>query len=144
MTTRPRHPHAFAAPRGEHTVTDEKQQPIPIYDTLAKTLEYWDILGLVKYDAYVYEDHVLWLLQNLAHIADRRSVEDALQDLFTEEETFLPQSPEQTLAIKFLADEVWNLWTAYLQRREQYAVTHNQSRARRRQHAFPFPMSTIR
>ena len=105
-------------------------------------LEYWDILGLVKYDAYVYEDQVLWLLQNLAHIADRRSVEDALQDLFTEPETFLPLSPEQTLAIKFLADEVWNLWTAYLQRREQYAVTHTQSRARMRQHAFP--MSTIR
>ena len=143
MTTQPRHPHAFAAPRGEQTVTDEKQ-PAPIYDTLAQAFEYWDILGLVKYDAYVYEDHVLWLLQNLAHIADRRSVEDALQDLFTEEETFLPLSPEQTLVIKFLADEVWNLWTAYLQRREQYAVIHNQSRARMRQHAFPFPMSTIR
>ena len=143
MTTRPRHPHVFAAPRGEHTVTEEKQ-PAPIYDTLAQAFEYWDILGLVKYDAYVYEDHVLWLLQNLAHIPDRRSVEDALQDLFTEEETFLPQSPEQTLAIKFLADEVWNLWTAYLHRREQYAVIHNQSRARMRQHAFPFPMSTIR
>ena len=142
MTTRPRHPHACAVPRGEHTITEEKQPALPIYDTLAKTLEYWDILDLVKYDMFVYEDHVLWLLQNLAHIADRSSVEDALHDLFTEEEAFLPLSPEQTLAIKFLADEVWNLWTAYLHRREQYAVTHAQSRARMRQHSFP--MSTIR
>ena len=128
---------AFAAQRGGEQIRAEKQQARPIYDALAKALRLWDILGLAKYDDLAYEDTVVWLLQYLPEAHDVSSVESLVFQACAEQQGSSDFSPDQSLMIKFLADDLWSVWTDYLRRSEQ--PTFSQIRFRSRMRRFLLP-----
>ena len=83
----------------------------PIFDLIAQALHKWDILGLTKFDDLAYEDTVVWLLQHLPDAHDVRSVESLIMRAFTEQQGFSDFSPEQSLMITFLADDLWSAYS---------------------------------
>ena len=127
---------AFATQRGEQ-IRAEEQQARPIYDALAKALHYWDILGLAKYDNLAYESTVVWLLQQLPEAHDCQSVESLIVQVFAEQQMSSDFSSEQSLKLKFLADDIANSWAKYLQRNEQPTFSQAHSRARMRRFLLP-------
>ena len=115
----------------------EEQQARPIYDALAKALRHWDILGLAKYNDLAYEDTVVWLLQHLPEALDVSRVESLIFQAFAEQQESTDFSPDQSLIIKFLADDLWSAWTEYLQRSEKPTFSQAHSRARMRRFVLP-------
>jgi hypothetical protein len=109
----------------------------PIFDLLAQALHKWDILGLAKYDDLAYEDPVVWLLQHLPEVYDIHSVESLIVQAFTEQQGSSDFSPEQSLMRKFLADDLWSVWTDYRRRSEKPTFSQTRTRALMRQHYLP-------
>jgi len=124
----------FAAQRGEQ-IRAEEQQATPIYEAIAKAVHKWDILGLTRFDTL--EDMVVWLLQHLPEAHDVSSVESLVFQAFAEHQESADFSPDQSLIIKFLADDLWSAWTSYLQRSEKPTFSQAHSRARMRRFYYP-------
>jgi len=116
---------------------DHDQQATPIYDAIAQAVHKWDIVGLTKFDDLAYETDVLWLLHHLPATANRHDVEALLQERFAELQGSPQLTPEQSLRLQALADDVWASWTEYLQRSEQPTFAQAHARARMRQHVLP-------
>ena len=127
---------AFTAQQGGQIQADD-QQVTPIFDLIAQALHKWDILGLAKYDDLAYEDTVVWLLQRLPEAHDVHSVESLIVQAFTDQQGSSDFSPEQSLMITFLADDLWSIWTAYLQRSDK--PTFHQVRFRSKMRRFYYP-----
>ena len=106
------------------------QQAIPIYDLIAQALHKWDISGLTKFDDLAYENTVVWLLQHLEPLSDCNDVERLLLQALAEQQGSPQFTPEQSLLIKALADDLWNAWSQYLHRRDQSAFAQARSRGR--------------
>ena len=120
----------------------EEQQARPIYDLIAQALHKRDILSLAKYDGLAYEDTVVWLLQRLPEAHDLHSVESLIVQALVEQQESSDFSPEQSLLIKCLADDLWSAWTDYLQRSDK--PTFYQVRFTSRMRRFYHPMSNSR
>jgi len=131
----------FAAQRGGEQIRVDGQQVRPIYDAIAQAVHKWDILGLTKFDDLAYEDTVVWLLQHLPEAHDVSSVESLVFQAFAEQQESADFSPEQSLMIKFLADDLWSVWTNYLYRSEQPTISQVRFRSRMRQHYYPMSTS---
>src|SRR5262245_55795535 len=101
---------AFTARQGGQIQADD-QQIRPIYDAIAQAVHKWNILGLTKLDDLAYEDMVIWLLQHLPEAHDFHSVESLIVQAFTDQQGSSDFSPEQSLMIKCLADDLWSIWT---------------------------------
>jgi hypothetical protein len=56
---------------------------------------------------------------------------------FAEQQRVPDFSPDQSLMIKFLADDIANCWAEYLQRSEQSTFSQAHSRARMRRFYYP-------
>jgi hypothetical protein len=97
-------------------------------------------LGVAKYDDLAYEDTVVWLLQYLPEAHDVHSVESLIVQAFAEQQGSADFSPDQSRMLKFLADELWSVWTDYRHRSEQPTFSQAHSRARMRR--FYYPMGT--
>ena len=123
---------SHTAQQGGHIQTDE-QQAIPIYDLIAHALHKYDILGLTKFDDLTYEDTVVWLLQYLPEAHDVHSVESLVLQACAEQQGLSDFTPDQSLMLKFLADDLWSIWTAYRQRSDKptFAQVRFKSRMRR-------------
>src|SRR5262247_3887460 len=100
---------AFTAQQGGQIQADE-QQVTPIFDLIAQALHKRDILGLAKYDALAYEDTVVWLLQRLPEAHDVHSVESLMVQAFTEQQGSSDFSPEQSVMIPLLAEDIAHGW----------------------------------
>ena len=135
MIQRLRHRNLVLAPQGEQM--DQDQQATPIYDLIAQALHKWDILGLSKFDGLVYEDTVVWLLQHLPEVHDVHSVESLMVQACTDQEGSSDFSPEQSLMLTFLAEDLWSIWTAYLHRSDK--PTFYQVRIRSKMRRFYYP-----
>src|SRR5215468_10746235 len=109
---------AFTAQQGGQIQADN-QQVTAIFDLTAQALHKRDILGLAKYDDLAYEDTVVWLLQHLSEAHDVSSVGSLVFQAFAEQQQSADFSPEQSLMLKSLADDLWSSWTAYLQRSDK-------------------------
>jgi len=127
---------SHTAQQGGHIQTDE-QQVTPIFDLIAQAVHKWNILGLTKFDDLAYEDTVVWLLQHLPEAHDVSSVESLVFQAFAEQQESTDFSPDQSLIIKFLADDLWSAWTEYLQRSEKPTFSQAHSRARMRRFYYP-------
>ena len=123
---------SHTAQQGGHIQTDE-QQVTPIFDLIAQALHKRDILGLAKYDDLAYEDTVVWLLQRLPEAHNVHSVESLIVQVLAEQQESADFSPDQSLLIKSLADDLWSAWTDYRHRSEQptFAQVRFKSRMRR-------------
>ena len=128
---------SYTAQRDEEQIREDEQQVHPIYDAIAMAVNKWDVLSLAKYDALAYEDTVVWLLQYLPEAHDVHSVERLIVQAFTDQQGSSDFSPEQSLMIKFLADDLWSIWTAYLQRSDK--PTFYQVRFRSKIRRFYYP-----
>lgn len=138
MITRTRHRNLFATQQREHNVSNDKQQPTAIYDTLAKSVTYWNILGLQENDALIFENLVVGLLQHLPEAHDLQNVENLVCEIFAEKQGYTKFTPEQLLMLKFLADDIWSAWTRYLQRNEDASFAQKtHARSRIRSHYYP-------
>src|SRR5215468_8368527 len=113
------HHLSYTAQQRRGQMRADEQQAIPIYDAIAQAVHKWDILDLAKYDDLAYEDTVVWLLQHLPEAHDVRSVESLVFQAFAEQQQSADFSPEQSLMLKSLADDLWSSWTAYLQRSDK-------------------------
>jgi hypothetical protein len=133
---------AYIAQQGGGQIREDEQQAIPIYDAITKAVHKWDILGLAKYNDLAYEDTVVWLLQHLPEADDVHSVESLIGQAVTEQQGSPDFSPEQSIMIKFLAEDLWSAWTDYRHRSEQPTFSQVRFRSRMRQHYHP--MSTSR
>jgi len=127
---------AFTAQQGGQIQADD-QQVTPIFDLIAQALHKWDILGLAKYDDLAYEDTVVWLLQRLPEAHDVHSVESLIVQAFTDQQGSSDFSPEQSLMITFLADDLWSIWTAYLQRSDKPTFIQVRFRSKMRRFYYP-------
>ena len=139
MIQRLRHHNLVLAPQGEQM--DHDQLVRPIYDTITKALHKWDILGLSKFDGLVYEDTVVWLLQHLPEAHDVHSVERLVLQACAEQQGLSDFTPDQSLLIKSLADDLWSAWTDYLRRSEQPTFAQVRFKSRMRQHYYPMSNS---
>ena len=135
MIQRLRHRTRFPAPQGEQM--DHDQPVTPLYDLIAQALDKMDILGLAKYDALAYEDTVVWLLQHLPEAHDVHSVERLIGQALAEQQGAPDFSPEQSLMLKCLADDLWSVWTDYLRRSEKPTFTQIHFRSRMRRFVLP-------
>jgi len=113
---------------GEHIREDEPPS-LPIYDTIAEALRYWDILGLAKYDGLAYEDTVVRLPQHLFQAHDVHGVEHLVLQAFAEPQGSSQCDPEVVLRMHALAADIFACWSQYLQRHEQSTVSPSYSRA---------------
>src|SRR5215467_16256822 len=104
---------SHTAQQGGHIQTDE-HQVTPIFDLIAQALHKRDILDLAKYNDLAYEDTVAWLLQHLPDAHDVHSVESLVLQACAEQQGSSDFSPDQSLMIKCLADDLWSVWTDYL------------------------------
>src|SRR5262249_49298136 len=120
---------SHTAQQGGHIQTDE-QQVTPIFDLIAQALHTRDILGLGKYDDLAYEDSVVWLLQHLPEAHDFHSVERLIVQVFTEQRGSNQCDAEDILLMKALAEDIWHVWSQYLQRHEQSTFAQARARAR--------------
>src|SRR5215813_10740669 len=120
---------SHTAQQGEHIQTDE-HQVTPIFDLIAQAVHKWDLLGLTKFDDLAYEDTVVWLLQYLPEAHDVSSVERLVLQACAEQQESSDFSPEQSLMIKFLADDLWSVWTDYRQRSEKPTFSQVRFRSR--------------
>ena len=127
---------AFTAQQGGQIQADD-QQVTPIFDLIAQALHKRNILGLAKYDDLAYEDTVVWLLQHLHEAHDVHSVESLIVQAFTDQQGSSDFSPEQSLMITFLADDLWSGWTAYLRRSEKPTFTQVRFRSKMRRFYYP-------
>ena len=123
---------AFTAQQRRQIQADD-QQVTPIFDLIAQALHKRDILDLAKYDDLAYEDTVVWLLQRLPDAHDVSSVESLVLQACAEQQGASDFTPDQSLLIKFLAHDLWSVWTDYLRRSEQptFAQVRFKSRMRR-------------
>jgi hypothetical protein len=136
MITRRHYRTLLTTPRGEVNVHDEQQAP-PVYDAIAQAVCSWDIRGIGTYDKFSYEDIVIWLLQYLPEAHDVHSVESLIVQAFTEQQGSSDFSPEQSLMIKYLADNLWSIWTAYRHRSDKPTFYQVRFRSKMRQHYLP-------
>src|SRR6266446_6894061 len=120
MIKRLRHRNLMTAPQGEQM--DHDQQTTPIFELIAQALHKWDILGLAKYDNLAYEDVVIGLLQHLEPLSDRNDVERLIFQALAERQGSSDFSPDQSLMLKALADNIATCWAKYLRRREQSSL----------------------
>jgi hypothetical protein len=120
-------------------VHDEQQAP-PVYDAIAQAVCSWDIRGIGTYDKFSYEDIVIWLLQHLPATSHCHDVEELLQERFAEQQGSNQCDAEAILLMKALAEDIWHVWSQYLQRHEPSTFSQAHSRARMRR--FYHPMST--
>src|SRR5262245_66378756 len=116
------HHLSYTAQRGGQIQADD-QQATPIFDLIAQALHKRDILGLAKYDDLAYEDTVVWLLQHLPEAHDVHSVERLIGQALAEQQGAPDFSPEQSLMLKCLADDLWSVWIDYLRRSEKPTFT---------------------
>ena len=123
---------SYTAQRDEEQIREDEQQVRPIYDAIVMAVNKWDVLSLAKYDDLAYEDTVVWLLQHLPEAHDVHSVESLIVQAFTEQQGSSDFSAEQSLMLKCLADDLWSVWTDYLQRSEKPTFTQVRFRARMR------------
>jgi hypothetical protein len=123
---------------------DNDQQAIPIYDLIAQALYKWDILGLAKYGNLAYEDMVVWLLQHLPEAHDFHSVERLIVQAFVEQQGSFHCDPDAVLRIKSLAEDIWHVWSQYLQRHETATFSHARSRAQGLMSRHYYPRTTSR
>src|SRR5215813_11682440 len=114
---RVRHGAFTAQPRRQ--IQADELQAIPIYDAIDQAVHKRDILELTKFDDLAYEDTVVWLLQHLPEAHDVSSVESLVLQAFAEQQGLSDFTPEQYLMITFLAEDLWSVWTDYLQRSEK-------------------------
>jgi hypothetical protein len=128
---------AYTAQREGEQIREDEQQAIPIYNAIAQAVHKWNILGLTKFDDLAYEDVVIWLLQHLPEAHDVHSVESLIVQAFTDQQGSSDFSPEQSLMITFLADDLWSIWTAYLHRSDK--PTFYQVRFRSKMRRFYYP-----
>ena len=124
---------AYTAQRGGEHIQADNQQVTAIFDLTAQALHKRDILGLAKYDDLAYEDTVVWLLQHLSEAHDVSSVESLVFQACAEQQGLSDFTPDQSLLIKSLADDLWSVWTDYRHRSEQptFAQVRFKSRMRR-------------
>jgi hypothetical protein len=127
----------FAAEQRKEHIREDEPPSLPIYDLMAQALHKWDILCLAKYNNLAYEDTVVWLLQQLPAAHDVHSVESLIVQAFAEQQGSPDCSPEQSLMLKFLAEDLWSAWTDYLHRSEQPTFFQVRFRSRMRQHYYP-------
>jgi hypothetical protein len=127
----------YTPQRGGEHIREDEQQPTPIYNAIATALRDGDILGFSKYDDLAYEDTVVWLLQHLPEARDVHSVERLIVQAFAEQQGSSDFSPEQSLMLKCLADDLWSVWIDYLRRSEKPTFTQVRFRSRMRQHYHP-------
>ena len=130
----------FTAQQGGQIQADD-QQVTPIFDLIAQVLHKWDILGLSKFDDLVYEDTVVWLLQHLPEAYNVHNVERLIVQAFTDQQGSPDYSPEQSVMIKFLAEDLWSAWTDYLQRSEKPTFAQVRFKSRMRQYYYPMSNS---
>jgi hypothetical protein len=120
----------FTAQRGGEHIRENEPQSLPIYDAIAQAVHKWDILGLTKFDNLVYESTVVWLLHHLPEAHDFPSVESLIVQAFAEQQGSHQFESEDVLRMKALAEDIWHVWSQYLQRHEQSAFAQARSRAR--------------
>ena len=113
------------------------KQSTPIYDAIAQAVCSWDIRGIGTYDKFFYEDIVIWLLQHLPEGHDVSSVESLVFQAFAEQQESADFSPDQSLIIKFLADDLWSAWTDYRHRSEKPMFSQVRFRSRMRRFVLP-------
>jgi len=133
MIQRLRHRNLFTAQQ-EGEQTDHDQQTTPIFDLIAQVLHKWDILDLEKYDEFVYEDVVIWLIKNLEPMANHNDVERLLLQAFSDQKGFNQLDSDDALRLQALAADILKCWNQYGQRHEPSALTqqtHSRSRMRR-------------
>jgi hypothetical protein len=120
----------LTTPGGEVNVQGE-QQAIPIYDAIAQALRDGDVLRIAHND-FAYETDVLWLLQHLPATSHGNDVAELLKEGFAQQQgshQFAPD-PEDALRMKALAEDIWHVWSQYLQRHETAIFSQARSRAR--------------
>src|SRR5215468_6473531 len=127
------HHLSYTAQQRSGQIRADEQQAIPIYDAIAQAVRKWDILGLAKSDDPAYEDTVVWLLQHLPEAHDVSSVESLVLQACAEQQGSSDFTPDQSLLIKSLADDLWSAWIDYCHRSEQptFAQVRFKSRMRR-------------
>jgi hypothetical protein len=113
------------------------ETPPSIAEELLKILRYWDLLALVTYDPYAYEETVVGLIRHLGSISTRDDIEAFVFQVLLEYTGSSEPAPADVRRITALAEELFTCWTAYLQRRGQVAITELHARARMRQHVLP-------
>ena len=128
---------SYTAQRDEEQIREDEQQVRPIYDAIAMAVNKWDILGLAKYDDLAYEDTVVWLLQRLPEAHDIHSVESLIEQAFTDRQGSSDFSPEQSLMLTFLAEDLWSIWTAYLHRSDKPTFYQVLFRSKMRRFYYP-------
>jgi len=115
---------------------DNDLQSLPLPIAFLRSLRYWDILGIAKFDDLAYEDTLVFLIQHLPKAHDLKDVETLLSQYLTEQTGSDKFTVDIRLLIKFLADDVFESWRAYLARNNSAAFTtsnsntHARSRAR--------------
>ena len=129
--------HLSHTAQQEGQIQTDEHQVTPIFDLIAQALHKWDILGLTKFADFAYEDTVVWLLQRLPEAHDFHSVESLVLQAFAEQQGLSDFTPDQSLLIKSLADDLWSAWTDYRHRSEQ--PTFSQVRFRSRMRRFLLP-----
>jgi hypothetical protein len=132
---------AFTAHRGGGQIREDEQQATPVYDAIAQAVRSSDILRRVKYDDFAYETDMLWLLHHLPATSHANDVEDLLKERFSEQQGSHQFAPEDVLHMKVLAEDIWHVWSQYLQRHEQSTFSQAHARARMRQHYHPVSTS---
>ena len=115
----------------------DDQQVTPIFDLIVQALHKRDILDLAKYDDLAYEDTVVWLLQRLPDAHDVHSVESLIVQACAEQQGSSDFSPDQSLLIKSLADDLWSVWTAYRHRSDKPTFTQVRFRSKMRRFYYP-------
>ena len=128
---------AYTAQRGGEQIQADDQQVTAIFDLIAQALHKWDILGLSKFDDLVYEGMVVWLLQHLPDTHDVSSVERLVLQACAEQQGSSDFSPDQSLIIKSLADDLWSAWTDYRHRSEKPMFSQVRFRSRMRRFLLP-------
>src|SRR5215471_15078264 len=108
--------HGAFTSQPRRQIQADEPQAIPIFDLIAQALHKWDLLGLTKFDDFAYEDTVAWLLQRLPDAHDVHSVESLVLQACAEQRESSDFTPEQSLMIKFLADDLWSILTDYRHR----------------------------
>ena len=131
------HHLSYTPQRGGEHIRAQEQQPTPIYNAISQAVHKWDILGLTKCDDLAYEDTVVWLLQHLPEAHDVSSVESLVLQACAEQQGSSDFSPDQSLLIKSLADDLWSAWIDYCHRSEQPTFAQVRFKSRMRRFYYP-------
>jgi hypothetical protein len=132
MIQRLRNRQRFATP-----IQEQIENPPTIAEELLKALHHWDVLSIVKYDRYAYEEIVVGLIRYLEPSSTCDDIEAFVFQVLLKYKGSSEPAPADVRRIQALAGDIWHAWSQYLQRRGQVAIMELHARARMRRFLLP-------